>query len=163
MAGIAFAVPAPLQYMVDNAARECSSFSAGDECTRCTMPQGWKSIGMGPCPIGYASVEAQRQCSVLKSEFCCTQGHSGGQGDCAGMIVNPLAKECAFTDNPPPAGWSSTKGLCPEGYSWTDGGAGNACVPAITLLSCVAVLSIYTRPDDPGGDDMDGDSRIRRV
>ena len=150
LVGIAFAAPAPLQNMVNDETRECSSFSAGDECTRCLMPDGWRGIGMAPCPKGYANVEADRDCSVLKSEFCCSQGHSGGQGDCTKLLINPERKECVFSDEArcaPSPGWAPAKGLCPEGYAWSDStcDSDRGCGFAAALLIILAMAFIFIR------------------
>ncbi len=154
-AGTSFAAPAPLEYMVNDAARQCAQFSAGDECTRCAMPQGWKGIGMAPCPAGYATIEVPANCTILKSEFCCTAGHSGGNGDCSELLINPGRRECVFSDEArcaPSFEWAPAKDLCPEGYSWSDSTCSSGgCVPQAVILAAIAVISIFIMPGNGRG------------
>lgn len=130
---VAHAVPSPMQVIVDNATKECSFFSTGDECTRCEMPEGWTSLGIGSaCPSGFREVEAQVVCKPLTSQFCCSQGHSGSTGNCTGLMVNDGKKQCAFATAG--SGWTNAS-ICPADYEWS-GGDGSVCpLGALLLLS----------------------------
>ncbi len=99
---IAFASPAIPEYGVNHATKECSLFYMGDECTACRMPQGWERLGAGYkdlCPDGYKKVEVSPQCFPSKSQFCCTKGHSGSQGNCKDLVINEKEKKCSFVDD----------------------------------------------------------------
>jgi|GEM_PF-4441561 len=152
----AFAAPAPPEIIVNNATMQCSHFMAGDECTMCEIPQGWTSLGYGvtQCPPGYAETTASVICTPGRNEFCCSQGHSGADGNCTDMVENSLMGQCAFVENAPgaqacilPPDWQKKPAggqwLCPTGYSWTNvtcglGGGqaqtgGGLCAPAFLI------------------------------
>ncbi len=129
----AHAAPAPPQVIVNNATMQCADYSAGDECTSCEIPQGWASLGYGnpECPSGYSRITVSLECHPSQSGFCCSEGHSGGNGNCTNMVVSSQRNECAFVTNPPsaqqcilPTEWqkepSAGDWLCPGGYSWAN-------------------------------------------
>ena len=65
----------------------------------CNPPQGWEVLGYSPpavCPADYTMVEIEPICTHFKNEFCCTESHSGVHGDCADMVINKVARRCAF-------------------------------------------------------------------
>jgi len=152
----ASAAPAPPEIIVNNATMQCSDFMAGDECVNCEIPQGWTSLGYGvyECPPGYAETTADIICTPGRNEFCCSEGHSGADGNCTDMVVNDLTGQCAFVENAPsaqqcvlPPEWqkkpAGSRWLCPSGYSWTNvscgqgGGqaqtSGGFCAPAFLV------------------------------
>lgn len=152
LAGIAFSAPMPEEYIINNATMECAVFWGGDECLYCDMPVGWKSIGLShetECPDGYAEISLKTNCTQVKDSFCCTESHSGGPGNCDGMIISHFTRECALLDNisacAVPAGWSSANGLCPPDYEWVDVSCGereNGNLPCLStgficiMLAC---------------------------
>lgn len=129
----AIAAPLPLKLIVNDTAKECSRFLPGDECMDCSLPVGWRSIGLEgqvECPAGYAMVFARGECHGFEIPFCCIEGHSGAPGSCENLIKNDLAGECAFLGNASnctlPLGWqrrpenmSLYKWSCPMTYNWT--------------------------------------------
>jgi len=166
----AFAAPAPPEIIVNSATMQCADFMAGDECVRCTIPQGWASLGYGvtQCPAGYTQVAANITCTGLRIERCCSEGHTGGDGNCTDMVVNDIAGQCAFVNNAPSAqqcglgsGWQAKQAgvrwLCPAGYSWsnvscgTSGGTGTTqgggwtCVPALIFPALLALALFISR------------------
>lgn len=65
----------------------------GDECVICTLPEGWEILGREPeaqCPQGYEEISLQLECKGVRELRCCLPGHSGGQGDCAGLALETL-------------------------------------------------------------------------
>ena len=164
----AFAAPAPPEIIVNNATMQCSHFMAGDECTSCGIPQGWTSLGYGvtQCPPGYARVAANVTCGGFMVERCCSEGHSGADGNCSDMVVNDLTRQCAFVENAPsaqqcvlPPEWQKKPAggqwLCPAGYSWTNvscgqgGGqaqtSGGFCAPAFLVPVLGIVLFVLRK------------------
>jgi len=148
------AAPAPPEIIVNNATMECSAFNAGDECTRCEIPEGWTSLGYGTvaCPEGYSEISAARNCTPGRNERCCSEGHSGSLGECDGMAVNHNAKQCMFGNGTAPTGWETKPDgtdardwQCPEGYGWAEGGAagGNACSAAFLLCALMPFMTRY--------------------
>lgn len=142
---ISAAAPAPPQIIINNATKQCSDFNGGDECTRCEPPEGWTVLAYGitACPGGYEKTSADITCRPLRAEFCCSEGHSGGPGNCSSMVVDDRLKLCAFDDGAcpyVPDTWKRGDALCPAGYQWveepclpTDGGAAAPC-PALLAL-----------------------------
>jgi len=142
--GTASAAPAAPEVIVNNATMECSHFMAGDECMDCEIPPGWVSLGYNTweCPADYREVTANVTCSRFKIDRCCTEGHSGAPGECEGMIINELTRQCRFLNENEavPAGWRgkppatpNNAWTCPEGYTWS---GENGCLGAF-LLSAV--------------------------
>lgn len=145
-AGFASAAPAAPEVIVKVATNECADFSRGDECAWCDIPEGWISLGYGTteCPPNYTRADVEIECVRAKTDFCCTEGHSGADGDCDALIINDLNKRCRFRNGGPvPYGWKEMPAgagswLCPDGYVWTDGeDEGGVCaaiaVPLIVL------------------------------
>jgi hypothetical protein len=129
------AAPVPPELVVNHGTEECAEFFGGDECMTCYPPEGWEILGyVGEveCPAGYTFVEhLESECRRSKSEFCCSEGHSGIHGDCEDMVVHRGRKLCAFVDDihstTRPAGWDERpQGLasdgwyCPYDYEWVD-------------------------------------------
>jgi len=150
IAAIACAVPAPPEIIINNATKECSGFSRGDECASCAIPQGWTSLAYGTteCPAGYKEIDAQRNCIPAKNSRCCSAGHSGAPGDCDPMIIDHLAKTCRFLDEDEdvPSGWEAkTAGegawQCPADYKWIEDEqeSGRICTGG-TALSILAAF-----------------------
>jgi len=123
----------PPEIIVNDTFRQCSEFFAGDECSYCEPPAGWRSLGYGSlesCPSDYSVVSVSGICWSGRNPFCCTEGHSGAPGDCENMIRNDSSMECAFLENASnctlPAGWIRRPELmpiyewtCPLDYNWT--------------------------------------------
>lgn len=144
VAALSFAAPAPPQMIVNSKTMECSAFFAGDECTRCAVPEGWTSLGVGTteCPEGYAETTVEAECTPSESQMCCSAGHSGAMGECGRMMINREKRQCMFTNKTAQAGWETQGGgsggsswECPEGYAWTD-----EQVPSETVCAAAALL-----------------------
>lgn len=138
---ISAAAPAPPQLIINNATKQCSDFTAGDECTRCEAPEGWTVLayGIASCPKGYEEIRADIACRPLRAEFCCSEGHSGAPGNCSSMVVDDATKRCAFDDGKcyVPDMWKRENAFCPAGYEWTE----NPCLPDAPMPSpCPALL-----------------------
>lgn len=151
--GIGFAAPAAPEIIVNNQTMECSDYNAGDECTSCEIPAGWASLGLDvqECPEEYSKVAADRNCTPARNERCCSEGHSGSPGDCDGMAVNHLLKQCMFADGAAPAGWETKPDgtdardwQCPEGYGWREEGAqgGGPCAAGLILCGFASLIII---------------------
>jgi len=96
------AAPAPPKVVVNHETRQCAEIFGGDECMDCNPPEGWEVLGFSPpaaCPADYTLVEIEPICTHFKVEFCCTVGHSGVHGDCRDMVVNKVARRCAFVED----------------------------------------------------------------
>jgi len=151
IAALAAAAPSPPEIIVNNRTMECSPYNAGDECTRCAIPDGWTSLGYGTveCPQGYAETRAPIVCTPAANERCCSEGHSGSMGACGRMIVNRLGMQCRFLseNESTPPGWEGRPGgseawECPEGYAWV-GNAGACPFPA-ALIGALAVVTFIS-------------------
>jgi len=81
------AVPAQEQIMINSETNQCSYFSAGDECTRCEVPEGWEIIGNAgtECPEGYEQVVADYDCQISTD------------GPCVGRVVPTVSLDVAGT------------------------------------------------------------------
>lgn len=112
----AIAVPAPPSIIVNPNTRQCASFFPGDECVSCVMPDGW--LESTQCPVGHEEVTVTPQCFPQRNYFCCTEGHSGAPGDCAGLVTNVFQKKCAFSACTP-LFWAVAE-TCPLEYGWRD-------------------------------------------
>lgn len=107
LAGVFFwqragAAPLPPKLVVNHDLKQCAEIFAGDECMDCFAPAGWEDLGFSSdavCPADYSWVELETECQPFKTVFCCTQGHSGAHGDCEDMIINRLARKCAFVED----------------------------------------------------------------
>lgn len=131
LASGALAAQAEPQLAVHEPSRECAEFFMGDECTTCTLPEGWEIVN--ECPEGYREVDERSDCTPRKDNFCCTFGHSGSNGDCDDVVVDELNKQCGFVENITecaslPMGWKSPSAsqaygrLCPSiEYTWVNG------------------------------------------
>ncbi len=148
---LAFAAPAPPEVIVNNQTMECSQFNAGDECVNCEIPEGWTSLGYNTreCPAGYTEVDAQRNCSGFRNSRCCSMGHSGALGECAGMAINNLTRQCMFVNGTAPPGWEmkpegtdASEWQCPEGYAWPGEGL-PGCPCATAFLLCGLAFLIF--------------------
>jgi len=131
------AEPQPPKVVVNHDTQECGEIFGGDECMDCfPAPEGWEVLGYtleATCPEGYTTVEVDYVCQAFKDPFCCTEGHSGADGDCEDMVINESAKQCAFVDDIDdcnlPRGWSARPQdvspydwTCAYGlYTWVDG------------------------------------------
>jgi len=161
LAGTCFSIMAPPETIVNHQTKECSDFSGGDECTICRIPEGWVSLGYGDigCPEGYDMVVAERECIPMRNSRCCSEGHSGSNGDCEDMVVNHLTSQCAFANESAcatPEGWvkasdSGGSGLCPEGYAWVDDSCSAnplscLCGPSAILALLVVSTFVVRRP-----------------
>ena len=154
------AAPLPPELAVNHETKECAEFWGGDECVRCSVPEGWEILGdtwEAECPADYAMVEITPECSSAKVPFCCTEGHSGLAGDCDDVVINRLARHCAFVEdiaNCPalPLGWARHGEDCPY-YDWADdvecldtggpggdGGFGSVGIYEVIIVSLVCGL-----------------------
>lgn len=123
----AFAAPAPPELVVNHETKQCAEFVAGDECVSCSPPAGWEVLGNSwetECPAGYSQVEIVPTCAPHKVTFCCTEGHSGAAGDCADVVINEAAEQCAFVEDindcpALPEGWEKYGADCPY-YDWAE-------------------------------------------
>ncbi|MBN2067787.1 MAG: hypothetical protein JW744_04935 [Candidatus Diapherotrites archaeon] len=131
----AYASIGPPSFAVNHELKNCQVFYLGDECTICSLPQGWIYIGdplFAECPQGYTELQPQAilpECSKLKAGFCCSLANTGSNGDCNDLVVNPALEKCAFVETVDgcenlPAGWkfpdfnAEWNGLCPLGFKW---------------------------------------------
>lgn len=124
----------------------------------CFPPAGWEVLGVAddvPCPADYALVkDVSYNCQPFKSQFCCSEGHSGVPGNCQDLVVKDRAKQCAFVDNIAdcelPGGWSKRPDsvgprswVCPAGYEWLESlecGAGSSSPsPSLPCLGAIAL------------------------
>lgn len=134
-AGAGLAAPMPPQIIVNDDTKQCAMIMGGDECSYCEAPEGWVVVGYESmddlCPAGYAVVEGVAyECTHSRGEFCCSEGHSGVEGDCADVVINDQARQCAFfapssscSLTPAwrslPTNASTYTWVCPAGYDWT--------------------------------------------
>ena len=93
------AAPAMPRYGINEQTKECSQFFMGDECSVCSMPEGWQNIDDQICPEGYKEVNTNSVCKRNKVDHCCTAGHTGGNGDCEDVVINEAEKKCAFVED----------------------------------------------------------------
>jgi hypothetical protein len=132
--GLLLAAPLPPIYVINHTTKECSTIMGGDECMDCFPIEGWQAVdpGEGWCPDGYTQVDnVPSRCEHFKDQFCCSEFHSGVDGNCTDLIVNHGQRKCAFVEDigqvAIPAGWtrgpedtSASRWLCPDGYEWID-------------------------------------------
>ena len=96
------AAPTPPKVVVNHETQQCAEIFGGDECMDCNPLEGWEVLGYSPsavCPADYTLVEIEPICTHFKNEFCCTEGHSGVHGDCSDMVINKVARRCAFVED----------------------------------------------------------------
>ena len=133
LVSLVHASQAPPVQIVNDESRECATFIGGDECRRCSIPDGWRTLSPNAtCPEGYTTnASVDYSCEPLESAFCCSQYHSGSAGDCEDLVINDAMDTCAFvediTDCPDlPDGWAEAElmegigKVCPEDYTWQD-------------------------------------------
>jgi hypothetical protein len=131
--GAVVAAPLPPLVVVNHEAKECSRILGGDECMDCLPPEGWEVLGFdAQCPSDYAVVEnLPRTCMPFKTQFCCSEGHSGAHGDCEDLVINDRARQCAFVEDIDecelPSGWKRMPDnlephdwVCPSKAEWVD-------------------------------------------
>ena len=99
---------------------------------RCEIPAGWATLGHmnTTCPPGYNETILNLTCTGFKNERCCSQGHSGANGDCDDLLINDVTGQCALIDDAgnctPSTIWKKTNETinktaeCPSDYSWID-------------------------------------------
>jgi hypothetical protein len=127
------AAPLPPDVVVNHETKECAEVSGGDECMACYAPEGWESLGditEAQCPSGYTFTnDLDVECRPFKTEFCCSEGHSGVHGDCEDLVVYRRKRLCAFVEDIQtvslPGGWRQRpsgrdpdRWFCPSGYEW---------------------------------------------
>jgi hypothetical protein len=108
------AAPMPPLTVVNHDTKECAQIFGGDECMDCFPPEGWEILGVSSefeCPEGYTVIDKlDYTCQGFKSQFCCSEGHSGAHGGCQDMVVDDKAKQCAFVEDITncalPKGWN---------------------------------------------------------
>ena len=159
IATLVAAAPSPPEIIVNNRTMECSPYNAGDECTRCAVPDGWAGLGYGTveCPQGYAETRAPIVCTPAANERCCSEGHSGAPGECGRMIVNRLAGQCRFLPENESIrpGWEgkadgSEEWECPEGFAWVEN-AGPCQFPTAIIGALAAFTFISFRKNGKTG------------
>jgi len=127
------AAPSPPLVVVNRSTGQCATAFSGDECTSCGIPEGWEMLGLAgevECPAGYTLLDQlDVECIPSKDSFCCSEGHSGSQGNCEDLVVNKEAEQCAFVDDVHtctlPKRWSARPEdvslyawVCPAGFEW---------------------------------------------
>lgn len=145
-------------YITNEATKQCSYFTAGDECTSCTPPSGWTQVNA--CPEGYIQIQKEAVCAPRKTKFCCTDHHSGGWGDCEDLVINDISKQCAFLEDISkcsqlPISWHQAdkvdnERLCPYAYKWQQGylecgKMGNSFVFMVSIVFLAAIFWIVYR------------------
>ena len=130
----AFAAPMPPHIVANHETQQCATIPGGDECFDCQpASEEWDVLGFADeaeCPADYEFVEIDYVCAAFKEQFCCTQGHSGVDGDCEDMVINNWKDECAFVPDISsctlPSSWKKPAGNetgpnwgCPTEYEWT--------------------------------------------
>jgi len=91
--GSGVGAPMPPEVAVNYETRQCANVMRGDECVICSLPEGWEILGRAPgveCPQGYEEIQLKLECKGIRELRCCLPGHSGGQGDCAGVALEGL-------------------------------------------------------------------------
>ncbi|MCX5700416.1 MAG: hypothetical protein NTZ63_02590 [Candidatus Omnitrophica bacterium] len=120
------AEPMPEAIAVNDQTKECAVFFLGDECTDCSVPEGWRQTGysnQSDCPDGYKKIDTvESVCTPRKTAFCCSENHSGTNGNCRDLVINETSKECAFLEDVNSClslsqGWK-TGDLCPGNFQW---------------------------------------------
>lgn len=119
------AAPMPPQRLVNHDLRQCAWIVPGDECGDAVLPAGWEILDSDECPAGYAEVDLRMEWIHFKTDFCCSEGHSGARGDCEDVVLQAAERRCAFVDDihacaALPPGWAAHGGECPSGWTWTD-------------------------------------------
>lgn len=124
---VANATMAQPVYYVNHQQKKCGEFISGDECSHATIDTSWTVLS-GQCPKNYQeNVKIPKhKLTFYKNEFCCTQGHSGGDGSCIDLLINTNEKKCAFVQKIEnckniPKFWvkpNTNDKLCPFDYIW---------------------------------------------
>ncbi|MFH1523198.1 MAG: hypothetical protein ABIE43_05285 [Patescibacteria group bacterium] len=123
--------------VINHKTKQCAEVSGGDECRTCIPTGDWENLINDSCPIDYenfnygdtSNLDINFNCTRLKKQFCCTENHSGTNGNCSDMIINKSKEQCAFVPDINSfnlqSGWSKKTNdvewmdwLCP--YEWID-------------------------------------------
>jgi hypothetical protein len=135
IASTALAAPVPPLRIANHDTLECATIFGGDECMDCFPVEGWEILGDAfdvPCPDGYIEIDnPDYYCEAFKSEWCCTEDHSGAPGDCTDLVIHKGRKECAFVSDVTavglPRGWRGRQEdtpvydwNCPYEYEWVE-------------------------------------------
>jgi hypothetical protein len=97
-----YAAPLPPRWVINPQAQQCARVIPGDECGDIVLPAGWEyqdASSGASCPAGYTEVELRPGWTHFKAQFCCSEGHSGSPGDCQDVVIQPLARQCAFVED----------------------------------------------------------------
>jgi hypothetical protein len=118
------------EIFVNHKTKQCGEFSGFSDCGRSNPSGDWTSAS-GVCPSGYQqNVKiAAANYEGYKSEFCCSESHSGGEGSCQDLVVNKKQKLCAFVASIAnckklPKNWNAAQAkaglleLCPREFKW---------------------------------------------
>lgn len=163
MIGLKTAVPAPPELIVNYQEKKCAYMNPGDECNQCNITPGWVSLGFSnaSCPQGYSVVDMRSfECAPLRSQYCCTEGHTGSAGNCSGIYISDSLRSCVFLNTAacvPSEDWAPAKDLCPADYSWNDetcSGASACPLPAF-LLGALCICLYNSMPGRAGRGNQD--------
>ena len=143
--------PMPVTLIVNHDDKRCADFWGGDECNYCTVPLGWTNLGyQAECPDGYEFLDGEEAdrldfyCLGSRGQACCSQGFSG-YGDCTTLVVNEVAKQCAFSlCSTLPPNWVRANEKCdsPGGYTFVASNSLECEDPCGDLTTCGACIDL---------------------
>jgi hypothetical protein len=124
---VVFAAPMPLRILVNHKTHQCAQITPGDECGDVILPPDWEYLDASSgekCPDDYTLVDLRLEWKQFKSQFCCSEGHSGSAGDCQDVVTQPNKRQCAFVEDIQqcpglPEGWKAWGQGCPFDFYWT--------------------------------------------
>ncbi len=124
----AYAAPMPPRLLVNHKTHQCAQITPGDECGDVIVPQDWEFLvasSDNKCPDNYTQIDLKLEWKHFKSQFCCSEGHSGSAGDCEDVVTQQSSRQCAFVEDLQqcaslPEGWKALGQNCPVDFSWTD-------------------------------------------
>ncbi len=128
-AHLLWASPQFPRLVVNRVAKQCATIIPGDECGHAVLPPDWTFET--ECPAAFTVTRLSLTWVGNRSEFCCTEGHSGVQGDCKDVAVNRDKSLCCLVNDLGscarlPDGWVALGRPCPF-FSWV------APVPCVVL------------------------------
>ena len=126
--GAVYSAPMPPRTLINHKTKQCAQITPGDECGDVLLPPDWEYLDAstgGKCPDDYSVIELHPEWTHFKTSFCCSEGHSGSQGDCQDVIVQQTSRLCAFVDDIQkcpslPEGWDAWGKNCPTDFKWQD-------------------------------------------
>lgn len=126
LAAVALAAPMPPRTLVNHQTRQCAQIVPGDECGDVVLPAGWEYMEDDQsCPADYTTIELRPEWVHFKTDFCCSEGHSGSRGDCQDVVIQQHKRQCAFVEDIQscpalPDDWSAWGQNCPSGFEWVE-------------------------------------------